>query len=421
MRTGRFAGLLLLGAAIATGPVMAGPPPEPAPVPIVPGKLPEAPPLPQPQPDVPPAPEQPEAPQVAPAPAPDPEPPVAASPAPVMPASGMLPMPVLIPRLDPEDNLVLNPNARGEGLSFDGTIMVGGTSSSAGYRAYIWSEETGMQPLPIDGLAATGTAYAVSGDGRVVAGRHTASGLNHLGNYEPWPFVWSRDTGALVDIGLETGTVWAVNGDGSVMTGTTLFPETMRMTRAFVWRAETGAIDLGEIESTSCEPLPAAISADGSRIVGGCSNRAFLWTAGGGMIELPGLDNPHEAHAADITADGSVIVGGSGDVSVRWIGDSVQELTGFDGWVRHYANGVSDDGAWVIGAGSQEESYMSAPVGFLWHEALGVIEIPVPEGYGYVIPQAISADGSVIIGTAHPTLFNRAHVEETPFRWEPGF
>lgn len=90
------------------------------------------------------------------------------------------------------------------------------------------------------------------------------------------------------------------------------------------------------------------ISADGQVVVGFCDTRAFLWSAGSGMIDLGTLPGGNSAHAWAVSADGQVVVGIAGGVEAfRWTQQTgMVEL----GSQSIQALGISDDGQIIVGA-----------------------------------------------------------------------
>ena len=77
------------------------------------------------------------------------------------------------------------------GVSADGSVIVGGSTSASGWEAFLWTSGGGMQSLR-DLLIAGGVtgltdwsslgATGVSADGRTIVG----GGINPSGNHEGW-------------------------------------------------------------------------------------------------------------------------------------------------------------------------------------------------------------------------------------------
>lgn len=99
------------------------------------------------------------------------------------------------------------------------------------------------------------------------------------------------------------------------------------------------------------------VSADGRVVVGEARNaegreRAFRWTAGGGMQDLGTLDG-NSSFAYGVSADGNVVVGWANKAvgqrrAFRWQNGGMVDLGTLDG-IWSYAYGVSADGSVVVG------------------------------------------------------------------------
>jgi probable HAF family extracellular repeat protein len=106
--------------------------------------------------------------------------------------------------------------------------------------------------------------------------------------------------------------------------------------------------DLGTLPGVNFSQA-RGVSADGSVVVG-WSNRAFRWTAAGGMEDLGTLAGGFGSVASDVSADGSTVVGYStssgGARAVRWItcvpcpadfnGDGFLDFFDYDAFVEAY-------------------------------------------------------------------------------------
>jgi probable HAF family extracellular repeat protein len=95
-------------------------------------------------------------------------------------------------------------DSRAHAISFDGSVVVGWSSTNNGIRAFRWTESDGMLNLgivPPAGTFPTSNAFAVSGDGQVIGGESNGSA-----------FLWT-DTGGMVDL-----KTWLL-GQGTDLTG----------------------------------------------------------------------------------------------------------------------------------------------------------------------------------------------------------
>jgi probable HAF family extracellular repeat protein len=265
------------------------------------------------------------------------------------------------------------------GVSADGSVVVGVSSSKNGFEAFRWTAEVGMVGLgDLPGGAFESGAVAVSADGSVVVGHGS---------------------------GLESG-----------VAGFTYEP--------FRWTASGGMVGLGKLPDAD-QHLSFAldISADGSVIVGYDSpnvpeDKAFLWTASGGLVRMPSA-----RIAVGVSADGSVVVGqrdssnsevGGGE-AFRWTADGgftgLGDLPG--GAFLSYASKVSDDGSVVVGFSviSSDPNGIEAHgfEAFRWTADGSMVGLgDLPGGRFSSNGWDVSADGSVVVGEsevggdAHP-------------------
>jgi uncharacterized membrane protein len=186
-------------------------------------------------------------------------------------------------------------------------------------------------------------------------------------------------------------TLKALSPDGSVVVG--VFWDngtykTMKWTKKGGWQPLFGISD---------SPVTiAGASADGSTLVGqyddGSNNGiAFLWTADGEIIEM------WEGEAYDVSHDGSVVSGAGwdqeslwGSFAARWTRkDGVVNLGGAPGERIDVAEAVSGDGSTIVGLNTSQA--------FRWTQKDGMVRIATSEPYSHAFD--VSTDGSVIVGT----------------------
>ena len=131
-----------------------------------------------------------------------------------------------------------------------------------------------------------------------------------------------------------------------------------------------------------------------------------------GLGDLPG--DPFGSRANDTSADGSVIVGvgnsPAGPEAFRWTQDSgmsgIGDLPG--GRFESLATGVSADGTIMVGVGHNASGQQEA---FRWNEDSGTVGLGVLPGRGGSQANAVSADGSTVVGYGFSPLVTEA------FRW----
>lgn len=272
------------------------------------------------------------------------------------------------------------------GVSADGSVVVGMSSSVSGIQAFRWTQAGGMAGLgDLPGGAFSSFATAVSSDGSVIIGSAVSANGDEA-------FRWTQAGGmtGLGDLpgGIFSSSATAVSSDGSVIVGGSV---SASGDEAFRWTQAGGMTGLGDLPGGSFYSLASGVSADGSVVVGRSFSaqglEAFRWTQAGGMVGLGDLPGGlFNSYAAAITPDGSVIVGGAasangdeaffwteadGMVSLNdWLEDSGVDM---DGWRLRTANAVSADGRTIVGVGvgsGNEEAYIARLGGLITPAAL---------------------------------------------------
>jgi uncharacterized membrane protein len=330
------------------------------------------------------------------------------------------------------------PGATGGGslggdLSADGSVVVGGGSSTAAvHEAWRWTSAAGMHGLGFLPGASTSSAQVVSANGQFIAG---ASGSD--------AFRWSSGSGfETIDDGMFTTVVVGISNDGGTIVGT---GHTLQLP-AFefeVWRWRSGlGIDLaisGDIFSWTtfydvsadgqtilasadifddstpylrtdtgntyltiefpihycqCGDPPSAMSPDAAVVVGSYnSTQAYRWDVqlGGGQLlgflDLGGA-TPSSA-ARDVSSDGSIIVGESADDQSQsafiWShAGGMQEISeilsrnGIDlgAWQLNSAVAISDDGTVILGNGINPSGAPEAWLAVIPASALSLYPVP---------------------------------------------
>ena len=182
-----------------------------------------------------------------------------------------------------------------QGVSGNGNVIVG----KAG-KAYVWTKGRGLKSIG----DASAYAYAVSGDGSVVA-------CQVEGSKDRKGFIWSESR----SIDLQTFAPTCISSNGKVVAGI---------------RTDHGSVRAFYFHNQVAEELPLpdefsdstafAVDKDGSNIVGdafgGASTYATLWHLGK-FTKLENLGQ-QEAVAKSVTRDGSFIGGYAGSEAVVW-------------------------------------------------------------------------------------------------------
>ncbi len=190
-------------------------------------------------------------------------------------------------------------------------------------------------------------------------------------------------------------------------------------------------LPLGDIPGSSGGSAAAAISADGSVVVGTGFNalgesEAFRWTAGGGIVGLGSIPGRSNSLALGVSGDGSVVVGTGFNAlgeyeAFHWTAGTgmvgLGDLPGgpFDSW----AFGVSADGSVVTGigqiVGATPVDGATGPEAFRWSSEGGMVGLGAPPGGSFSLGFGVSGDGRAVVGVGHTfvglTLFEEA------FRW----
>jgi probable HAF family extracellular repeat protein len=171
---------------------------------------------------------------------------------------------------------------------------------------------------------------------------------------------WSQSLTWLGTLGGYYSEAYAVSADGSVVVGVAY--NAAREERAFRWTASGGMEDLGTLGGYYSEAY--AVSADGSVVVGWAYNgfwerRAFRWTAAGGMQDLGTLGGGY-SDAYGVSADGAVVVGVAQNAAGRYPAYRWTALGGMEDLNITYANlltnaylvvagAISPDGRYIVG------------------------------------------------------------------------
>jgi probable HAF family extracellular repeat protein len=196
-----------------------------------------------------------------------------------------------------------------KGVSADGSVIVGSSSSDSAHEAFRWTADGGMVGLGRLRDHLHSYAQDISADGSVVVG---SSGNRTLGVLYPhgWEpvedyeaFVWTEADG-MVGLGYLPGDGWsqayAVSADGSMVVGASASLEYdgeyrwVGTREAFIWDAEHGMRSLRDLlinEYQLALPdwslgYPAGISADGNVIVGNGGDPG-VGVGGAWMVVIP--------------------------------------------------------------------------------------------------------------------------------------
>lgn len=297
------------------------------------------------------------------------------------------------------------PNAGANGISADGSTVVGVAPVGANFQAYRWVNGAMTNLGAVAGLV-TSRANATSADGSVVVGESTGAGGAGTQAFR-WVGGVMTGLGYLPGsiAGVASSTATAVSANGSIVVG---YSTTATTTQAFRWAGGV-MTNLGVLKGYA-QGLAYGVSADGSIIVGtGFSplgTQAFRWTQATGMTGLGYLPTDAFSEAYGISADGTTIVGLSGATTlqaVRWKGGVATGLGLLPGDTASRANAVSADGSVVVGT-----SYSAATSNaFRWTQSGGMASVvnwlsaagvAVPAGWNLTTATGVSGNGNVVVG-----------------------
>ncbi len=314
----------------------------------------------------------------------------------------------------------------GNGVSGDGSVVVGSANSNVGVRGFRWQSTSPGGPVSI-GLAPgwTGaTAWAVSGDGATIVG----SGGNFGGH--GYPFSWTEAGGFEVLPMLPRGILaqaLAVSHDGASAAGTCIIETPSGAFQRPVRWTSAGVQDLGTLPGGDVGEA-RGISGDGSVVTGYHSTateyQAFRWTAAGGMTGLGMLPGELGSFGHAVSGDGSTIVGSSvygvtpGQVyhPFRWTAATgMQPLPLPTGAVSAEATCVSHDGSVIAGYAAGPGAGAPGGGAVVWTGAgaqhvATLLGPALPWGFSLTRANGVSADGKTVVGIGTNVYGSKAWV-----------
>jgi probable HAF family extracellular repeat protein len=219
----------------------------------------------------------------------------------------------------------------------------------------------------------------------------------------------------------------AVSADGKVVVGAASTDDFDTDSTAFVWKADSGLVDLMIPKSRA-----NSVSADGSVIVGHTfvespwivnDFRAFRRDAQGNVQMLPPLGAGEYSSAYGISNDGATIVGVSHSSpttrAVRWQNGVPADLGSLaaEPGQTSWASAVSGDGSIAVGDSDINDWWDSPSVACVYRgpgqpvQPLGTLEDEEGNDGENSSAKDVSADGGVVVGYSElPNLSNHAFV-----------
>lgn len=283
-----------------------------------------------------------------------------------------------------------NPDSHAFAVSADGSVVVGFSGHAfvqSPRQAFRWTEAAGMVGLDqLPGGNSVAVANGVSGDGTTIVG-YSSSSTGVV------PVQWLSDQTVIELKGVlgasYLGQAYDVTPDGSVVVG--------YGSQAFRWTQETGYVVLpGLAPPLATLPRAEHVSADGTVVIGteysgsGSDPQGFRWSAADGTIALETSAQFENSFAYGVDHDGSTIVGRvdigrpedpNHDVQafiwdsangMRLLKSALQMDYGLhlDGWRLGFASDITPDGESIVGYGTD-------PSG---QEGVWIIRVPEPSG-----------------------------------------
>ncbi|MBK7951642.1 MAG: PEP-CTERM sorting domain-containing protein [Deltaproteobacteria bacterium] len=234
----------------------------------------------------------------------------------------------------------------------------------------------------------------------------SAASFTHLGQYSPGLSAYSMARSVSADGSRVVGVGYVNSGN----------------LEAIVWDASIGVRGLGFLPGGAPYSYALGISDDGSTIVGS-AGYAVRWDASGAIHSLGDLPGPSPwpstGAATAVSGDGAIIVGVSDSTTAPYgetfIWDATNGMRGLGdlpgGEATSQPNAISADGTIVVGAGSTDSGWEA----FIWDEASGMRGLgDLPGGSVYSWANGVSADGTTIVGKAG------SDGGFEPFRWTAG-
>jgi probable HAF family extracellular repeat protein len=308
----------------------------------------------------------------------------------------------------------IHPNAQpgdtfARAVSGNGNTVVGTDTSTGGFRAFqIIGGTHSLLNLDVNGSSSE--AAAVSANGLVIVGHTDISGVIHAA-------IWNSGSLETLSLGAyDEMRATGVSGDGLTVVGYSV--DNVSRNDAFYRVSTNNSVSLA-LEFGSLHSRAIGVSSNGSLIVGTLSDdffgvtpfarSGFIYTVGGSHTVInPSAANPTDfvsrtfAEMTGISADGSTSIGFAYSVSGMPTGDGLAFRRASNGTITSLGtlggnwsvpNAISANGAVIVGQsdnGSSEEAFVyqngtMTGLGFL-------------PGGSTSNATGVSADGSVIVG-----------------------
>lgn len=315
-------------------------------------------------------------------------------------------------------------------ISADGLYVAGNTMSFESFR---WNETTGFKLLGMASSLVGSMAGTpdISDDGRMVSATIAGVDTTYV-TQGRWTegLAWQETMPPLLPHGTMSGdaygSAWGLSGDGGTVVGLMWHNLGGGTAHASSWTEAGGLVDLGSLGHDS---RANEANYDGTVIVGWCANPDFgtWWPAVWDDGELTILEyGEYFLDATTVTADGNFIAG---------MGMSDDEtLMGLATWTRNgetwdreflgalpgtfappyglvHPDAITPDGTTIVGMNRFDWNNRT---GFIWTRATGMVDVVDFLADNGITPEpnfiihgltGISDDGTVIVGLGQDTFF----------------
>jgi len=195
-----------------------------------------------------------------------------------------------------------------------------------------------------------------------------------------------------------------ISGNGTIVVGNS---STAAGTRAFIWTASTGMVEMAAANGIT-PTVANAISGDGTVIVGSSGySLSWRWSSASGFQPLVPVAGETGTATSSVSYDGSVVGGSSINPfprAVIWTAPTTPDPLGIP--IESSVHGVSADGLVAVGGGQRDN------VAFRWSETDGITYLgDLPGGNTSAVAMATSGDGSIVVGRSSSAAGGEA------FRW----
>jgi probable HAF family extracellular repeat protein len=302
--------------------------------------------------------------------------------------------------------------SNGVAVSDDGSVVGGGVSFDFGdYRAFRWTSGTGIVNLGFLSGGNSAQVYGMNADGTVIVGNSNSS-------TDIYAYRWTTGSG-MVSLGVLSGDDFSygagVSGDGLVVVGVS---SNSSSAGAFRWTVGDGMQYLGAL-SGGVNSEAYAANHDGSFIVGQADDDTttlpMYWTSASGLVSiglLSGVD-ALSGSARDVSRYTNVVVGGvfcetaftyPHNRAFRWTASGgIEDLGYLSGGTTSYAVAITGNGGGIIG---QADSSNTDERAFIYTPTLGMVGLldylddagVDLTGWSNLVPQDISYDGTSMTG-----------------------